>query len=67
MFAAPFVLLGAILIWTPPGGSNYIVNAIYLMGIILMYHTAYSLVGIPYDGTLPEMAPDAKDRVELSY
>jgi len=67
MFAAPFVLLGAIFIWTPPGGSNYIVNAIYLMAIILMYHTAYSLVGIPYDGTLPEMAPDAKARVGLSY
>jgi GPH family glycoside/pentoside/hexuronide:cation symporter len=67
MFAAPFVLLGAILIWTPPGGSNYVVNAIYLMAIVLMYHTAYSLVGIPYDGTLPEMAPEAKDRVGLSY
>jgi len=67
MFAAPFVLLGAILIWVPPGGSNYLVNAIYLMAIILMYHTAYSLVGIPYDGTLPEMAPDAKARVGLSY
>jgi len=67
MFAAPFVLLGAILIWTPPGGNNYVVNAIYLMAIILMYHTAYSLVGIPYDGTLPEMAPEAKDRVGLSY
>ena len=67
MFAAPFVLLGAILVWTPPGGSNYIVNAIYLMVIVLMYHSAYSLVGIPYDATLPEMAPDAKARVGLSY
>jgi GPH family glycoside/pentoside/hexuronide:cation symporter len=67
MFAAPFVLLGAVLVWLPPGGSNYLVNAIYLMVVILMYHTASSLIGIPYDATLPEMAPDAKDRVGLSF
>jgi len=66
ILASPFVLLGAILIWTPPG-TNFTVNAIYFMVITLMYRTAYSLVGIPYDGTLPEMAPDAKARVGLSY
>src|SRR5512136_419610 len=67
IFAAPFVLLGAILLWTPPAGQSVTVTAIYLMVVILMYHTSYSLVGIPYDGTLPEMAPDAKARVGLSY
>jgi len=67
LFAAPFVLLGAILLWTPPGGKSMALNAIYLMGIILIYHTSYSLVGIPYDATLPEMAPDSKARVGLSY
>jgi GPH family glycoside/pentoside/hexuronide:cation symporter len=66
ILASPFVLLGAILIWTPPG-TNFTINAIYFMIITLMYRTAYSLVGIPYDGTLPEMAPDAKARVGLSY
>lgn len=66
ILASPFVLLGAILIWTPPG-TNFTINAIYFMVITLMYRTAYSLVGIPYDGTLPEMAPDAKARVGLSY
>lgn len=66
VLASPFVLLGAILIWTLPG-TNFTVNAIYFMVITLMYRTAYSLVGIPYDGTLPEMAPDAKARVGLSY
>ena len=66
MFAAPFVLLGAILLWTPPNSSTF-VNAVYFMFIILVYHTSYSLVGIPYDGTLPEMAPDSHQRVGLSY
>lgn len=66
VLASPFVLLGAILIWTPPG-TNFAINAVYFMVITLMYRTAYSLVGIPYDGTLPEMAPDARARVGLSY
>jgi GPH family glycoside/pentoside/hexuronide:cation symporter len=65
--AAPFVLLGAILLWTPPGGQGATVTAIYLMLVILVYHTSYSLVGIPYDATLPEMAPDPHQRVDLSY
>jgi GPH family glycoside/pentoside/hexuronide:cation symporter len=66
VLASPFVLLGAILIWTPPAGSVWLVAA-YFMFITLVYRTAYSLVGIPYDGTLPEMAPEAKARVGLSY
>ena len=67
LFASPFVLLGAIFLWTPAGGQNYVINAIYLMVVILIYHTSYSLVGIPYDGTLPEMAPESHQRVGLSY
>lgn len=66
ILASPFILLGAILIWTPPG-KTILLTAIYFLFINLMYRTAYSLVGIPYDGTLPEMAPDAKARVGLSY
>src|SRR5512137_1049205 len=64
--AAPFVLVGAVLLWTPPG-KTLLLTAIYFMFINLMYRSAYSLVGIPYDGTLPEMAPDSKARVGLSY
>jgi len=67
LFASPFVLLGAIFLWTPPGGQNYAINAIYLMVVILIYHSSYSLVGIPYDGSLPEMAPESHQRVGLSY
>jgi len=67
LFASPFVLLGAILLWTPPVGQSVTITALYLMGIILIYHTSYSLVGIPYDGTLPEMAPDSQARMGLSY
>src|SRR5512136_972488 len=66
VLASPFILLGAILIWTPPV-KTVLLTAFYFMFITLMYRTAYCLVGIPYDGTLPEMAPDSKARVGLSY
>jgi glycoside/pentoside/hexuronide:cation symporter, GPH family len=66
ILASPFILLGTILIWIPPS-KTILITAIYFMFINIMYRTAYSLVGIPYDGTLPEMAPDSKQRVGLSY
>jgi GPH family glycoside/pentoside/hexuronide:cation symporter len=67
IFAAPFILLGAILLWTPPSLTNYALNAVYFMVIILVYHTSYSLVGIPYDASMPEMAPETHTRLGLSY
>ena len=67
MFASPFILLGAILLWTPPSATNYALNAVYFMVVILIYHTSYSLVGIPYDASMPEMAPETHARLGLSY
>ncbi len=67
MFASPFILLGAILLWTPPSETNYALNAVYFMVVILIYHTSYSLVGIPYDASMPEMAPETHTRLGLSY
>ena len=67
MFASPFILLGAILLWTPPSITDYTLNAVYFMVIILIYHTSYSLVGIPYDASMPEMAPETHARLGLSY
>ena len=37
------------------------------MVVILIYHTSYSLVGIPYDASMAEMAPETHDRLKLSY
>lgn len=67
MFATPFILLGVILLWTPPSVTSYATNAAYFLVIILIYHTSYSLVGIPYDASMPEMAPETHERLKLSY
>jgi GPH family glycoside/pentoside/hexuronide:cation symporter len=37
------------------------------MVITMGYFTAFSLVGIPYDASMAEMAPDSHQRVRLSY
>ncbi len=66
MFAAPVAAIALFLIWIPPQGGGTPVTAIYLLVTLVIYSTAYSLVGIPYDGTMPEMAPTPDKLVTLS-
>jgi len=67
LFGAPVVAVMAVFLWTPPGGDSTWLNAAYFVLATAAFFTAFSLVGIPYDGTLPEMAPESQPRVELSY
>jgi GPH family glycoside/pentoside/hexuronide:cation symporter len=66
LFAAPITAILLIFVFTPPGGNSTALNAIYFFVVITLFYTAYSLVGIPYDGTMPEMAQNPKDLVKLS-
>jgi GPH family glycoside/pentoside/hexuronide:cation symporter len=66
LFATPITAILLIFVFTPPGGSSIALNAIYFFIIITLFYTAYSLVGIPYDGTMPEMAQNPRDLVKLS-
>jgi glycoside/pentoside/hexuronide:cation symporter, GPH family len=66
MFATPLTAILLIFVFTPPGGNSIALNAVYFFVIITLFYTAYSLVGIPYDGTMPEMAQNPKDLVKLS-
>jgi GPH family glycoside/pentoside/hexuronide:cation symporter len=67
IFGAPATAILVVLIWTPPMSSSILLVSIYFLVINLLYNTAYSLVGIPYDATMPEMAPETHERVKLSY
>lgn len=67
IFGAPAAAVLLVLVWMPPTQGISIANAIYFVLITGAYFTAFSLVGIPYDGTMPEMAPETHDRVVLSY
>jgi GPH family glycoside/pentoside/hexuronide:cation symporter len=64
--AAPITALALIFIWTPPGGASITINAVYFFLITTVFYSAFSLVGIPYDGTMPEMAQRPQDLVTLS-
>jgi GPH family glycoside/pentoside/hexuronide:cation symporter len=66
LFGTPVMVLSMILLWTPPVRASSPINAIYLLVVAAVYYTAFSAVGMPYDGTLPEMAPDTHERVKLS-
>lgn len=66
MFATPLAAILLIFVFTPPGGNSIPLNAVYFFVVITLFYTAYSLVGIPYDGTMPEMAQNPKDLVKLS-
>jgi len=65
LFAAPVMAVLLILIWTPPTGTT-VWTAVYFFLITTLFYTAYSLVGIPYDGTMPEMASSPQELVTLS-
>jgi GPH family glycoside/pentoside/hexuronide:cation symporter len=66
LLATPVTALLLIFVFTPPGGTSVALNAVYFFIIITLFYTAYSLVGIPYDGTMPEMAQNPTDLVKLS-
>jgi GPH family glycoside/pentoside/hexuronide:cation symporter len=66
LFATPITAILLIFVFTPPGGGSVALNAVYFFVIITLFYTAYSLVGIPYDGTMPEMAQTPNDLVKLS-
>lgn len=66
LFAAPLTAILLLFVFTPPAGGSITLNAIYFFIVITLFYTAFSLVGIPYDGTMPEMAQTPKDLIKLS-
>lgn len=66
LFATPITAILLLFIFTPPRGGSVTLNALYFFIVITLFYTFYSLVGIPYDGTMPEMARTPRDLVKLS-
>ena len=66
IFGTPIMVLSLLLLWTPPTSQSGIVNAVYFFLVTTVFYTSWSLVGIPYDSSLPEIATTAQERVSLS-
>lgn len=66
MFATPVTAIALLLLWTPPATSFGLLNALYFFLVTIAFYTSLSLVSIPYDGSLPEMAAMPRDYITLS-
>ncbi len=65
LFSLPLIVIAMIVLWIPPS-RNIWLTAGFLLLVMLVYSTAYSLAGIPYDATMAELANNNKERISLS-
>jgi GPH family glycoside/pentoside/hexuronide:cation symporter len=70
---SPFLVMGSLLnlvtllfLWTPPTAQPSLLNAVYFFALTIAFYTGLSLIGVPYDGSLPEVATTAAEQVNLS-
>ncbi|MFX0105027.1 MAG: MFS transporter [Candidatus Hodarchaeota archaeon] len=59
------VLLLEILIWLPPI-TGEIAQFIYLLIMLLLYDTAYTLIALPTDSLFPELYTSVEERAEVN-
>jgi glycoside/pentoside/hexuronide:cation symporter, GPH family len=62
----PFLILFFILLWTPPVDSLSMINAVYFFVIYNLVFFTSTLIMVPYQALLPELAATSKERVSLS-
>lgn len=70
----PFILLGtpplalfAVLLFSPPTSDSPALVALSLFATLELFYLCQSLVSVPYDALLPEVARTSGERVSLSF
>ncbi len=66
VLAAPATVISLLLLWTPPVTNSGLFNGLYFLLVTTAFYTCLSLVSIPYDSSLPEMAARPADYITLS-
>ena len=66
LFGTPVMIFLFVFIWMPPTVDQSMANGIWLLSVLLLYRSAFSCVGMPYDAVLAELAPKTDERVTLS-
>lgn len=66
MFGTPLMILAFILLWIPPVAGESMLNVAYVLVIFFLFFLFYTVVGVPYDAVLAEIAVTSKDRVKLT-
>ena len=71
----PFIMLGTIpiliiyiIIWLPPlpAGGNEFFTFLYLLLMLILYDTFYTMVALPYDSLFPELYTSVKERSQVN-
>lgn len=62
-YAAVPYALSALLIFMAPFKQGSVLNAVWVGFFLITYYTAYTFFFIPRNALIPEVIPDAKDRV----
>ncbi len=69
----PYLLFGAlpyallfILIWTPQAGSGTVINYLLVITLFILFFTASTVVTVPYNALLPELALSPHERTKLT-
>lgn len=66
VFGAPLWLTATILIFLPPGGENYPINYLWLIGAAVLFFIGMTAVQIPYTALLPEITRSPAETMNVS-
>jgi GPH family glycoside/pentoside/hexuronide:cation symporter len=64
-YTAPFLALFFVLLWLVPIGFDQVSLFIWMLIFMLLYDTAYTIIGLVYSALLPELSEDDKIRGEF--
>ncbi len=66
MLASPPMTLLAILLFTPPDHAGRFATGLYFFTVLEAFFLCNSLVSVPFESLLPEIAPTSEDKVSIS-
>ncbi|MBG0771186.1 MAG: MFS transporter [Anaerolineaceae bacterium] len=65
-FTAPFLALTFILVWFAPEGAGEIAQFWWMLVTMLLYDTAYTIIGLVYGALMPELTESDVERNQLT-
>lgn len=61
-FTAPFLALFFVMVWLAPRGAGQLGIFFWMLGSMLLYDTAYTIIGLVYSALLPEISESDAER-----
>ncbi len=61
-FTAPFLALFFVMVWFAPRGAGQVGIFVWMLASMLLYDTAYTIVGLVYSALLPEVSESDAER-----